>query len=111
MLAALEFDPKIKAAMNIKFSDEILDICQRFGWRISLYDRSKEPPEIKRVEGRTTAWGAEYAIKALGEVPDIIYHRGDWGKEPMIIVLGRDAVDVANKILRIANALLEKDES
>ena len=33
------------------------------------------------------------------------FHDGDWGKEPMIEILGIDAVDVAEKALRVAEAL------
>jgi len=43
-------------------------------------------------------------------VPDIIFHRGDWGKEPMILVIGVDAVDVVRKTLKIAEKL-HKDGS
>ena len=63
----------------------------------------KEPEEIKIQEGRSTTWGAEQAIKKAGKVPDIIYHEGDWGKEPMIVVLGRDAEDVARKAIFLAD--------
>ena len=33
--------------------------------------------------------------------PDLIYDRGDWGKEPMIRVLGRDPEEVVNKVLKL----------
>ncbi|MBS7611969.1 bifunctional hydroxymethylpyrimidine kinase/phosphomethylpyrimidine kinase [Candidatus Bathyarchaeota archaeon] len=106
VLTAMKFNPNIRAGMNIKMDRRILDTCQRFGFKISSYDRRLEPIEVKTREGLTTSWGAEQAIKALGgAVPDIIYHEGDWGKEPMITVLGVDALDVALKIVRIAEAL------
>lgn len=106
VLKALEFNEKIRAAANIKYSKEIVDAARKLGYKISYYDRKEEPPEIKAVEGQTIPWGIEQAIKKLkGEVPDIIYHLGDWGKEPMINVFGKDAVDVAYKIVKIAKEL------
>ena len=33
--------------------------------------------------------------------PDVIYHKGDFGKEPMIMVFGRNPDDVLKKILKI----------
>ncbi len=107
VLVAMKYDPNVRAAMNIKYSEEIINVCKELGWKVSFYDRSKEPPEVKKIEGRSTIWGADVAIKALGQVPDVIYHRGDWGKEPMTIILGKDAIDVVNKILRLLNALKE----
>lgn len=106
VLTAMRFDPRIRAGMNIKMSDHVLEVCVKLGLKVSGWDRRLEPPEVKAVEGLSTSWGAEQAIKAAGGVvPDVIYHRGDWGKEPMITVLGRDAVEVVKKVLNIARSL------
>ncbi|MEM2848703.1 MAG: bifunctional hydroxymethylpyrimidine kinase/phosphomethylpyrimidine kinase [Candidatus Bathyarchaeia archaeon] len=106
VLTAMRFNPNVRAGMNIRMDRHLLEICRRLGFKISSYDRKLEPIEIKTKEGLSTSWGAEQAIKALGgDVPDIIYHEGDWGKEPMITVLGVDALDVALKVIKIAEAL------
>lgn len=102
VLVALKHDPEMKAAMNVKYSPKLVETCREMGLLVSSYDRSKEPPEIKRVEGRTTQWGAEEAIRSVGKVPDVIYHTGDMGKEPMIVLLGRDALTVARKVVELA---------
>lgn len=108
VLAAMKFNPNVRAGMNIKMDKYILEVCKKLGFKISSYDRRLEPIEIKDKEGLTTSWGAEQAIKALGgNVPDVIYHDGDWGKEPMITILGTDALDVALKVIKIAKALDE----
>ncbi len=103
VLVANRHDPTFRAAMNIRFSDDILRICERLKLTLSSYDRAREPPEIKSVEGRTASWGAEQAIKEIDRVPDIIFHRGDWGKEPMITILGRSGVEVARLAQQIAS--------
>ncbi|MEM3608516.1 MAG: bifunctional hydroxymethylpyrimidine kinase/phosphomethylpyrimidine kinase [Candidatus Bathyarchaeia archaeon] len=105
VLAAMRYDPDIRSGMNIKYSEEILKACEALLYKVSGYDRRMEPPEVKEKEGGTTRWGAEEAIKKLGEVPDLIYHEGDWGKEPVSTILGRSATDVAMKAVRIALAL------
>ncbi|MBS7622927.1 bifunctional hydroxymethylpyrimidine kinase/phosphomethylpyrimidine kinase [Candidatus Bathyarchaeota archaeon] len=107
VLTARRYDPEIRAAMNIRFSEKILEACCRLGLGLSSYDRRQEPDEVKSTEGRSTGWGAEVAIKAAGRVPEVIYHRGDWGKEPMMTILGRSAVEVVEMARRIA-AELEK---
>ena len=106
VLTAMKYDPSVRAAANIKFDEKIIEVAKKLGMTISSYDRRLEPPEIKGKEGASIPWGIEYAImKASGKVPDIIYHTGDWGKEPMINVFGRTATEVANKIVALAKAL------
>lgn len=109
VLTAMKYNEKIRAVANIRFSEEILKIIENLGYTVSFYDRSREPPEIKSVEGASIPWGIEEAIKSIGgKVPDAIYHRGDWGKEPMINIFGETAVDVAMKIIAIAKKLKKR---
>ncbi|MEM4725420.1 MAG: bifunctional hydroxymethylpyrimidine kinase/phosphomethylpyrimidine kinase [Nitrososphaerales archaeon] len=101
LLAISEYTPLVRAALNIRFDERILDAARKLGYLCSEYDRSKEPPEVKAAEGETTKWGAREAVKSIGAVPDIIFHRGDVGKEAMIVILGRDAVEAVHKALKI----------
>lgn len=110
ILAAMRFDPTVRSAMNVRYSKDLIDACNRLGLSISSYERKLEPSEIKQREGATTAWGAEEAIKRSGAVPDIIYHDGDYGKEPMALVLGKSAVDVAKSVVRISQALRDREQ-
>jgi hydroxymethylpyrimidine/phosphomethylpyrimidine kinase len=105
VLVAMEYDTTIRSAMNIRYSPAILDRCRALGWTISSYDRREEPPEIKAIDGQTTSWGAHQAIKAVGHVPHLIYHEGDWGKEPMIILFGHTADEVVQHAAHIAENL------
>jgi hydroxymethylpyrimidine/phosphomethylpyrimidine kinase len=105
VLTAMRYDRSIRSGMNIRYSEEILKVCRELRFTESSYDRRAEPESIKGREGSTTQWGAEEAIKRAGIVPDIIYHLGDWGKEPIITVLGKDARQVAAKVIRIAETL------
>jgi hydroxymethylpyrimidine/phosphomethylpyrimidine kinase len=102
VLAVMKHNPSIRAGLNIKYSDEIVKICESLGLTASYYDRREEPKEIKEREGMTVIWGAEQAIKKIGKVPNVIYHFGDWGKEPMITILGRTAVEVAETAVKVA---------
>lgn len=104
ILAAMRHDRRVRAAMNIIYEPEILESCHKLGLVVSSYDRKQEPPEVKRKEGATTAWGAEQAILSSKTFPDVFYHIGDFGKEPMMVILGRDAVSVAETAVKIARA-------
>jgi len=100
VLTAMRHDPRIRAGLNIRFSDEILRSCRKFGLRLVGFDRSKEPRGVK-----TMVWGTEQAIKKTGRVPDVIFDRGALGKEAMIRLLGRSPIDVAELALRIAKSI------
>ncbi len=108
ILAAMSFDPSIRSAMNIRYSEPILDACVRIGFTVSSYDRALEPDEVKRTEGASVPWGVTAAITAAKKVPDVIFHKGDLGKEPMLNILGKDSVEVAMKALSIMGQLLER---
>ncbi len=105
LIKVMEFNPTIRAAANIRYDDLILKTINELGFTVSFYDRSQEPPEVKAVEGATIPWGVNEAVKRLGYVPDVIYHKGDYGKEAMILILGKDPNDVVNKILRLGSTL------
>lgn len=99
VLELIRLDGNLKAGMNIRYSEEMVEACRSLGFRIGFYDRREEPPEVKRREGATIPWGIRRAWENAGrKTLDIIYHLGDWGKEPMILVLGKDALDVVDKL-------------
>jgi hydroxymethylpyrimidine/phosphomethylpyrimidine kinase len=103
ILEIAKHDERKKAAINLKFAEETLEILRKQGMTLSFYDRKQEPAEIKKVEGMTVPWGVKEAIKRVGKAPDVIYHTGDIGKEPMIVVFGDRASDLAELAVRIAS--------
>ncbi|MEM2206299.1 MAG: thiamine-phosphate synthase family protein [Sulfolobales archaeon] len=107
LMKVMEYNPKIRSIANIRFDDLILKAIERLGYTVSFYDRALEPQEVKRVEGATIPWGVEEAIKRVGYVPDVIYHKGDYGKEAMITVLGETPAEVVSKLLSIGRTLKE----
>jgi len=109
LLVVSRHNPDAKAVINIRYTKKIVDSIHKLHFSSSSYDRLDEPESIKNVEGASTKWGAEQAIKSAGFVPDVIFHRGDMGKEPMILVLGQNAIDVATKALKIANVCFSPD--
>ena len=92
--------PEICSAINIKYQNNIISKIKKSKLIASSYDRSKEP-KITKIKKSSIGWGIENAINNSKKVPDIIYHKGDFGKEPMIIVFGKTPNDVLNKILKI----------
>jgi len=102
ILEIMKHDPIRKAAINLKFSEGILEILKAMNLKLSFYDRREEPEEVKKLEGMTVPWGVTQAVKRLGKAPDVIYHKGDFGKEPMIVIFGKEATELAELVLKIA---------
>ncbi len=105
VLKVMEYEEEWRAAMNIKYSSEIVEACKSLKLTVSSFDRRKEPEEVKAKEGESLPWGVGKAIENAGKIPDVIYDLGDVGKEPMVRILGRNAVEVATKVLMIASEL------
>ena len=101
VLRIMEFDKEKRCAMNIKYDEKILDVCKKMRLTISSYDRKKEPEEIKGKESKSLPWGIEQAVKRAGRVADIIYDLGDWGKEPVIKIIGKNPKEVVDIAVRI----------
>lgn len=105
ILTIMKHDPSKHSAMNIKYDPKIIEICKKLCLKVSFYDRNDEPEDIKKIEGSTIPWGVEASIERIDEVPDVIYHKGAWGKEPSISLIGTDAVDVAEMAVCISKLM------
>ncbi|RJR25113.1 MAG: bifunctional hydroxymethylpyrimidine kinase/phosphomethylpyrimidine kinase [Desulfobacteraceae bacterium] len=101
VLAAMRKDPQMRAAMNIKYSKDILMQCRKAGLTTASFDRRNEPRSIREREGSTLDWGTDMALESFQGFPDLIFDEGDVGKEPMIRVLGKNPSEVAGKVIRI----------
>ncbi|MBI4379021.1 MAG: bifunctional hydroxymethylpyrimidine kinase/phosphomethylpyrimidine kinase [Nitrospinae bacterium] len=90
VLSAIKFDSTKRAAMNIRYSPEIMNACQKLNLKIASFNRKDEPEESKQKEGSSLQWGVEKVIRESGFVPDIIYDLGDIGKEPMVRIIAEN---------------------
>lgn len=101
VLTAMHSDATMRAAMNIRYSREALAACENIGLKISSFSREDEPEGVATME-----WGVSEVIQREGMVPAVIYDTGGVGKEAMIRILGRNAVEVAGKAVEIARAMM-----
>ena len=88
--------PKIRSGLNIKYDPKIIARAKKSKFTVLSYDRSKEPKKSKQKENSSISWGISNCINAKS--PDIIYHKGDIGKEPMILIFGNNPDDVIKKV-------------
>jgi len=106
LIKVMEYNENIRSVMNIKYSRKLIENAKKI-FTVSFYDRKEEPEKIKRKEGSTMQWGIEYAIKKAGKIPDLIYHEGDIGKEPMILIFGKEPNEIVKKYKRLKKLMYQ----
>jgi hydroxymethylpyrimidine/phosphomethylpyrimidine kinase len=102
--ALIEMNKKysdIRSAINLKYNKETISKLKKAKMIISSYDRSVEPKKLKNKEGASVGWGIKYAMKNLEKAPDVIFHEGDFGKEPMIIIFAKTPIEIIEKISKL----------
>ncbi|HEX5519277.1 MAG TPA: bifunctional hydroxymethylpyrimidine kinase/phosphomethylpyrimidine kinase [Candidatus Nitrosocosmicus sp.] len=96
VISANKINNSIRSAMNIKNNEQILNVCKT-NFEHSFYLREDEDIDSRNREGSTVSWGIKTAFEKENAA-EIVFHQGDYGKEPMIMVFGKDPLDVINKI-------------
>ena len=91
--------PDICSAINIKYEPKLITKAKKCKMAVLSYNRKKETKNSKLKENSSISWGVSNCLRS--KMPDIIYHKGDLGKEPMIIVFGNTPTEVVKKIKQI----------
>jgi len=110
VLTVMRYDGTYRSAIDIKFSDELVSICRELGYDLDEFSRANEPEDVKQREGSSLEWGTNDVLSRRNTIPDMIFDRGDIGKEPVIRILGRTPTEVAEKVLRISDTLRTRRE-
>jgi hydroxymethylpyrimidine kinase/phosphomethylpyrimidine kinase len=93
--------PSIRSGINIKYDKELIKKAISKNYSVLHYERIKEPVTTKTKEGHTISWGIKNAIKNTTKPADLIFHKGDVGKEPMILIFGTSPNQVLGKLAKI----------
>lgn len=106
IISASKFNPSFRSVINIKNNAEILKICKE-EYIYSSYSREEEPTSTKKLDGSTITWGIKMAFNKIKNA-QIVYHEGDFGKEPMILIFGKNPHEIVEIIRSILRKLKEK---
>lgn len=93
--------PKIRSGLNIKYDPKIISKAKKSKFTVLSYDRNKESKKSKQKENSSISWGISNCINAKS--PDIIYHKGDVGKEPMILIFGNNPGEIIQKVSKLTS--------
>jgi thiamine-phosphate diphosphorylase len=109
ILEVRKYAAEINAAINFKCNQQIIEVVQQycsergllFGW----LDRSQEPDSVTEHDGVSMPWKVLQLFNKYKVMPRVFYEGPGWGKEPLFLVLGKDAVDVATISIEIARRM------
>jgi len=101
-----KYDRTINAGINFKCDSTVVDVVKQycaengilFGW----IDRTQEPTEVTRQDGMSMPWKIKHLVTSSGGVPRLFYEGEGWGKEPLFVALGRNAIEVTKVAIEIA---------
>ncbi len=96
ILAAMEFDPARRSAVNLRYDARLVDRAREAGLTIGSFDRKDEPQD-----SRTMAWGTREAIRRAKAFPDLIYDRGGPEKVAMVRLLGDSPAEVVDRVRKV----------
>jgi len=103
VLAAMERDPSMRSALNIRHDHQVVQAARVAGLDVIEHDRNAEPEDVRREEGESIRFALERGYQMNDEtLPDVLFDRGDVGKEAMVRILGTDPSRVAGKFLEIS---------
>lgn len=98
LLAAMEIDSSVRAAINIKYDEAIHQALKQIGLTIGCFERGElpwrgEPP---------AAVGVKLVAERLRHLPDVVVDKGGYGIEPVSYLFGSTAIEVAEKAIQVA---------
>jgi len=100
------YDPAVNAGINFKCDESVIEVvkkyCSEKGLTFGWIDRTKEPAEVAGPDRSSMPWKIKYLAEHYGNVPRLFYEGEGWGKEPLFVALGNDAVAVAEMAIDIA---------
>ncbi len=112
IIEVMKYDRRYRAGINFAWSPELSEFLKGYatkkGWEFGWIDRAKEPEEVMKVDGKSMPWKVRELLKACrGKIPKIFYESPGWGKEPLFVLLGKDAVQVALEVVEISEAWMK----
>ncbi len=99
VLTAAKFDPDMRCAATIQYTDEASHILADMFLECCTVDRRLQPPDVSTLD-----WGVASCCK--DGVPEVIVDRGASHDASTIHLFGENPVDVAGNIIMLSNRII-----
>ncbi|MHA1384331.1 MAG: thiamine-phosphate synthase family protein [Candidatus Helarchaeota archaeon] len=115
IIEIMKYDTNKRAGINFLYTDKLRDwlenYCKKESLTIGLIDRAEEPKEVSEIEGHSMPWKIKSLFENSGNIiPDIFYENEALGKEPLFVLVGNSAVEVAEKFSSLVHEYFKSKE-
>lgn len=101
-----QYSSEINAGINFKCDAEIIKVVREFCTKnhisFGYIDRKQEPEDITLEDKKSMPWKIKYLKDKYNSIPKIFYEGEGWGKEPLFVIIGKDALEVTEIAISIA---------
>ncbi|MFQ6052483.1 MAG: thiamine-phosphate synthase family protein [Candidatus Hydrothermarchaeota archaeon] len=99
LLTTMKIDNSKRSCINIRYSDEILDICKKIKLSIVRIENRFQSKDLDEKLSKNI----ENVLEK--EVPDVLYDLGDVGVEPILYIFASSAIEAAGIVQRIGSMI------
>jgi hydroxymethylpyrimidine/phosphomethylpyrimidine kinase len=108
IIYVMRVKPSFRAGVNFMWTPLFSGFLERYsgdkGWLYTSIDRAREPESVRSVEGMSMPWKVEELVRLSGgRMPKLFYESAGLGKEPLTVLLGDTAVNVAREAVELAD--------
>ena len=107
-----KYDPSVNAGINFKCDADIIEVvkgyCSEQGILFGWIDRTKEPAKVTEQDRSSMPWKINQLATNYNGIPKLFYEGEGWGKEPLFVAIGNDAVEVAGIAIEVARRYRQK---
>lgn len=108
IVEANRYDSSIRAGINFAWTAELLEWLVGKGMDPVEIDRSMEPPESAAGDGRSIPWKVATVAAARPSFPRLFFENPAPGKEPLFVLVGGSAMEVAMSACEIATGFIRQ---
>jgi hydroxymethylpyrimidine/phosphomethylpyrimidine kinase len=98
ILTYMRHYPYMRACVNIRYDKAILSRAKERNMHVVFFNRRKEPSKVRGAEGKSLDYLVDIILRRVTAPPDIIYDKGDIGKEPIIRLFARNPLELIKKM-------------
>jgi hydroxymethylpyrimidine/phosphomethylpyrimidine kinase len=114
IIESRRYDASINAGINFKCDSGIIEVvrsyCAGKNYTFGMIDRTVEPAEVTARDGASMPWKIKQLVDSSGGMPRLFYEGDGWGKEPLFVAVGSDAMDVTAIAIDIARLYRERNK-
>ena len=101
LLAAREYDPELRFAVNCRYDDGVATALDELDWDVADYDPTEQPEDTAGI----LEWAASEAFADSTETPVGVVGHAAPGWEPTVVLLAADTATLADRAVTLLDTM------